>query len=165
MSGDRTPPASIWQDPRKMRVLGMGTALPGPPVSTAELLDRVESRFGVAISRRGAKLAERLKIETRHISRDFASRHEVPRPGHSNPDLAAAAVRAALEEAKLDVGDLAYLIGHTASPAQLVPPNISLVADRLGYAGPYMELRQACTGFANALVIAQGIVSAPGAKP
>jgi len=27
-----------------------------------------------------------------------------------------------------------------------------------------MELRQACTGFANALVIAQGLVSAPGVK-
>ena len=28
-----------------------------------------------------------------------------------------------------------------------------------------MELRQACTGFANALVIAQGLLSVPGAKP
>ena len=28
-----------------------------------------------------------------------------------------------------------------------------------------MELRQACTGFANALVIAQGLASLPGSKP
>jgi 3-oxoacyl-[acyl-carrier-protein] synthase-3 len=45
-----------------------------------------------------------------------------------------------------------------------VPPNIALVADRLGFTGPYMELRQACSGFANALVIAQGLVSVPGVK-
>jgi 3-oxoacyl-[acyl-carrier-protein] synthase-3 len=70
----------------------------------------------------------------------------------------------ALEEARLDVGELAYLIGHTTSPACLVPPNIALAADRVSFAGPYMELRQACTGFANALVIAQGLVSRPGVK-
>jgi 3-oxoacyl-[acyl-carrier-protein] synthase III len=142
----------------------MGTALPGPPVSTAQLLEKVEKRFGVAISRCGRGLADRLKIGTRHICRDFEERHEAPRHGHSNPDLAAAALNAALAQAQLGAGDLDYLIGHTASPARLVPPNIALVADRVGFAGPYMELRQACTGFANALVIAQGLVSAPGTR-
>src|SRR5262249_12124191 len=157
-------PRQSWHDPRKLKVLGMGTALPGPPVSTAELLERVETRFGIAVARRGTALADKLKIATRHICRDFAARHEVPRPGHANPDLAATALRAALADAKLGVGDLAYLIGHTTSPARLVPPNIALVADRVGFTGPYMELRQACTGFANALVIAQGLVSVPGVR-
>ena len=81
-----------------------------------------------------------------------------------DPDLAAAALHAALNEAQLEVGDLAYLIGHTTSPACLVPPNIAFVADRVGFTGPYMELRQACTGFANALVIAQGLTSVSGVK-
>jgi 3-oxoacyl-[acyl-carrier-protein] synthase III len=76
----------------------------------------------------------------------------------------AAALRGALDEAGLKIGELSYLIGHTTSPARLVPPNVSLVADRVGYEGPYLELRQACTGFANALVIAQGLASAPGVK-
>lgn len=151
----------FWHDERKLKVLGVGTALPGPPVPTAELLTRIEERFGVIVSRRGTALANRLKIATRHICRDFESRHEAPRAGHSNPDLAAAALRAALEEAQLRVGDLDYLIGHTASPARLVPPNVALVADLVGFAGPYMELRQACTGFANALVVAQGVASVP----
>jgi len=142
----------------------MGTALPGPPVSTAELLERVETRFGVAVARRGTTLADKLKIATRHLCRDFAARHEGPRPGHANPDLAATALRAALADAHLGVGDLAYLIGHTTSPARLIPPNIALVADRVGFTGPYLELRQACTGFANALVIAQGLVSVPGVR-
>jgi len=142
----------------------MGTALLGPPVASADLLGRVEDRFGVKIARRGTAFSERLHIETRHLCRDLEARHEAPRPGQSNPDLAAAALHAALHEAGIAVDDLNYLIGHTATPARLVPPNISLVADLLGYRGPYMELRQACTGFANALVIAQGLLSVPGTK-
>jgi len=104
------------------------------------------------------------RYATRHICRDFKARHEVPRPGHSNPDLAAAALNAALKEAHLSVGDLAYLIGHTTSPARSLPPNIAIVADRIGFTGPYMELRQACTGFANALVIAQGLAAVAEGK-
>jgi 3-oxoacyl-[acyl-carrier-protein] synthase III len=162
-SGSSVPAAPrAWRDPRKLRVLGMGTALPGLPLSTAVLLERIERRFGVAVSLRGTILADRLGIRTRHVCRDFETRHERPRPGESNPDLAAAALRQALEEAQLGVGDLIYLIGHTATPACLVPPNIALVADRVGFTGPYLELRQACTGFANALVIAQGLLSVPG---
>ena len=164
MSSNGFPPVQSWCDPRALKVLGMGTALPGLPVSTVELLERVEARFGVAVARRGTAFADKLKIETRHICRDFAARHEVPRPGHTNPDLAATALHVALEDAHLGIGDLAYLIGHTTSPACLAPPNIALVADRVGFTGPYMELRQACTGFANALVIAQGLVSTPGVK-
>jgi 3-oxoacyl-[acyl-carrier-protein] synthase-3 len=79
-------------------------------------------------------------------------------------DPAAAALRMALKEARLGVGGLAYLIGRTTGPARLAPPNIALVADRLGFSGPYMELRQGCTGFANALVIAQGLTAVPGVK-
>jgi len=54
------PPVQFWHDSRPLKVLGMGMALPGPPVSTAELLERVEKRFGVAVSRRGGALANRL---------------------------------------------------------------------------------------------------------
>jgi 3-oxoacyl-[acyl-carrier-protein] synthase-3 len=164
MTGDASTVSQSWRDARKLKVLGMGTALPGPPVSTFELLELIEKRFGAVVTHHGTKIAGRLKIETRHICRDFQSRHEGPRPGHSNPDLAAAALRSALYEAQLGIGDLAYLIGHTTSPACLAPPNIAFVADRLGFTGPYMELRQACTGFANALVIAHGILSVSGTR-
>jgi len=154
----------FWHDSRQLKVLGMGIALPGPPVSTEELLTRVQARFDVPVSRRGAALAKRLNIVTRHICRDLSERHEAPRPGQSNPDLAATAVRNALNEAGLGLGDLAYLVSHTTTPARLAPPNVALVADRLSFAGPYVELRQACTGFANALMVAQGLVFAPSVK-
>jgi hypothetical protein len=76
------PSAQFWRDSRALKVLGMGTALPGPPVSTADLLARVEKRFGVGVTRRGSSLANRLKIATRHLCRDFEARQDVPRRGH-----------------------------------------------------------------------------------
>src|SRR5262249_34145831 len=140
---DREPVNAIqsWKDQRTLKVLGMGTAMPGPPVSTEDLLDRVERRFGVSVMRHGRALARRLKIGTRHLCRDLTARHESPRPGHSNADLAAAALAAALEQARLDVSDLAYVIGHTTTPACLLPANIVLVADLLCFAGPSLVLR------------------------
>lgn len=157
------PLPKFWHDERSLSVVGIGTALPGPPITTAELLTRIEKRFSVDVTRRGTALADRLKIATRHICRDFKSRHEAPRAGHSNAELAASALRAALDQAHLKVGDLDYIIGHTTTPSTLAPPNVAIVADLTCYAGPYIELRQACTGFANALIVAQGII-ASGAK-
>ena len=69
-------------------------SVPGAPVSTAELLDRVETRFHIPVVRRGSLIADRLGVKARHICRDFAQSRESPRAGHSNPDLAAAALRA-----------------------------------------------------------------------
>jgi 3-oxoacyl-[acyl-carrier-protein] synthase-3 len=91
-------------------------------------------------------------------------RLEAPRRGHRNPELAAAALRGALSEAGLMAQDLSYFVGHTATPARLMPPNIGQVAELLEFDGPFVEFRQACTGFANALVFAQGLLRA-GAGP
>jgi hypothetical protein len=54
---DALPTARFWHDSRALRVLGIGAELPGPPVSTADLLTTVEKRFGVAVSRRGMAFA------------------------------------------------------------------------------------------------------------
>jgi len=150
----------IWRDRRAMRVLGMGTALPGAPITNDELLDRLHDTFNVDVRRKSGVVAHRLGINTRHLCRDLLRRSESPRAGDGNADLCARAVRAALEEAQLEPNDLVYLIGHTTSPGRVLPPNITQVADLLGYGGPFLELRQACTGFANALVIAEGLLRA-----
>lgn len=154
-----------WLSQGKVVVLGTGYALPGPPLSTGMLLDRIAARFDLSRRREALAVARRMAIDTRHVCRDFASASETARPGHSNPDLAAMAVTRALVDAGLTTGDIGYLIGHTATPFQPLPANISFVADRLGYRGPHLELRQACTGFANAVMIAFGLLAAPGARP
>jgi len=149
----------------RLAVLGTGAALPGEPIRTRELLAGIESRFNVRVERLGARLGERLGIDARHFSRDFERVGEGPRPGDSNPDLAARAAAAALVAAGLHANSLEYLLGHTATPHTLVPPNASWVAERLGYDGPYAELRQACTGCANALQMGAALIGSPASGP
>lgn len=155
----------MFRATRRLRVLGMGLALPGPPISTDDLIARVESRFGVSIRARARFVAHRLRVEYRHLSRDLESVVEAPRHDDANADLSARAVRRALADAGLRVGSLGYLIGHTATPDTLLPPGVAGVADRLGYSGPFAEFRQACTGFANALVMAHGLLAERDAPP
>ncbi len=146
-------------DTRPLTVLGTGCALPGPAISTDQLLERLDSRFTLDLRRRGRIVARRLGIESRHICRDFLQRLEAPRRGDSNAELAARAVRAALADAGCGLADVRYLIAHTATPGRSLPAGVADVADRLGYDGPFAEFRQACTGFANALIFAQGALS------
>ncbi|MBI2800455.1 MAG: 3-oxoacyl-ACP synthase [Gammaproteobacteria bacterium] len=154
----------VWRDPRALSVLGMGIALPGPPLTTGALLDNLATRFHVDVRRAGNAIARRLGIQTRHVCRDFLARTETPRSGQRNADLATQALQSALVEADLGINDLDYLISHTATPGELIPPNVAQITELMGYRGPYVELRQACTGFANALVIARGLLDAPGAR-
>jgi len=156
--------AAFWRDDAPLAVMGTGFALPGAPVATEALLEGCAPWIDRRTMRAALAVAHRLGVRMRHLCRPFAAPIEPPRPGEANPDLAAAAVRAALAQAGLRPAELGYLIGHTATPAQMLPPNIGQVAGRLGYAGPFVELRQACTGFANALVLAQGLLRA-GAAP
>ncbi len=161
-SGTTHPP---WLSQGRLSVLGSGSALPGDAVDTDTLIALLEDRFGLTRGREARAVGRRLRINHRHICRAFDAATEEPRKGQSNPELCAQAVQAALADAGLVPSDLGYLIGHTTTPAQLLPGNITLVADELGYGGPHLELRQACTGFANALMIAFGLMAMPGARP
>lgn len=143
-----------------LAVLGSGVALPGDAISTEALVARVVERFGFAHPRRALAVADRLGIEARHIVRDFADADETARAGDDNCALCARALGAAMAEAGIGAGRIDYLIGHSSTPDSQLPGNIALVADAIGYAGPHIELRQACTGFANALMIASGLIAA-----
>lgn len=154
-----------WLSQGQLRVLGTGAALPGDAVDTESLIALLEGRFGLSRGREARAVARRLAIRQRHICRAFDAGSEEPRAGQSNPELCAVALRGGLADAGLGAADLGYLIGHTTTPALLLPGNIALVADELGYGGPHLELRQACTGFANALMIAFGLLAMPGARP
>jgi 3-oxoacyl-[acyl-carrier-protein] synthase III len=150
---------TCWSTPVALAIRGTGVALPGAPIATEQLLQHIAIRFGVDVRCRGAALARLLGISQRHISRPLLQRFEGTRPGHTNAELAAQALLQALDRAGARVSDLSYLIAHTATPGQLVPPNVARVAELLSYTGPYIEIRQACTGFANALVFANGLVA------
>lgn len=148
---------------QKLAVLGTGIAMPGAPVSNADLVRFFERSTSRQLSAFVGSLADELGVLRRHLCRDLLSNFEVPRPGDTNPELSARAVTSALADADLRIDDIDVLIGHTTSPHTLLPPNTSWTADQLGFTGQYMELRQACTGFANALTIAASMLQSGAA--
>ena len=155
----------IWADGRALAVMGTAQALPGEAITTRDLAEKIAARFGIDLTRRATALGRLMNIRQRHLARDFAARVEGTRAGDGNADLAARAVQAALAQAGLRCEDLAYLIGHTVTPAEPVPSNVSRVARLLGYRGPVAEFRQACTGFVNATVFAAGLCAAADGRP
>lgn len=151
--------------PGRRRLLGWGAALPGPALSSDELCERIARRFGVRTERHARLLAPRLGVRWRHLCRDFERSVEAPRPGARNPELAARALVLARERAGLGAGALGYLISHTATPARLLPAGSAEIAQLCGHDGAHAELRQACTGFANALQFAFGLTQERDAPP
>jgi 3-oxoacyl-[acyl-carrier-protein] synthase III len=149
----------------RRRLLGWSASYPGPAVTTEALAARVAERFDLRTQRHARLLGPRLGVNTRHLSRDFSEAVESPRPGARNPELAAQAVQQAQRRAGLAPDALGYLISHTSTPATLLPGGSAEIARLVGHQGAHMELRQACTGFANALQIAFAMTAAPDSAP
>jgi len=136
-----------------LKLLGTGSALPGVGIDNDELLAALEAQCGSSKARLARRYAQRLGIQSRHVSRDLSKAKSGARSGFDAPTLCKNAIVAAVGDTEMSL-----LIGHTATPHSLLPPNIAWVADKLAYAGPYFELRQACAGFSNALSIAAAMI-------
>jgi 3-oxoacyl-[acyl-carrier-protein] synthase-3 len=85
---------------RRLAVLGTGVSLPGPALTTDELLARLGTLLPASVAPLARRLARRLGIHTRHVARALAEPIEAVRAEHSAPRLAAAAVAAALAQAR-----------------------------------------------------------------
>lgn len=147
----------------RLKLLGSGHSLPGEPIDNEQLIAHLSQHFDEKSARRAQIIAKRLGIKSRYLSRDFKGRISQATP--SAPMLGQMAIQAALKDGNLPFPSdnnqpLNYLIGHTTSPHTLLPPNIAWVSEQLGHTGPFMELRQACTGFANGLQIAAAMANA-----
>lgn len=152
-------------DTGRRRLLGWGSAYPGEPVSTEALCEKLERQLGIKEQRYARALGSRLGVKSRYLCRDFYAPQEAPRPGSRNPELAAQALRQAMSRANLASDALAYLISHTTTPAQILPAGSAEISRLVGHTGAHMELRQACTGFANALQIAFAMTAQEGSAP
>lgn len=138
----------------RLPVLGTGATLPGRAIDTSELIASVANFISRADARLGMRLGRKLGVRSRHLSRTFSQAACGPTPLHDAPHLAAAALRTAIGASGLEWSAIRFLIGHTATPHTPLPSNIAWCADLVGFNGPHLELRQACTGFAAATVIA-----------
>jgi 3-oxoacyl-[acyl-carrier-protein] synthase-3 len=142
-----------------LAVRGTGSALPGPPLSTPELLRRTARYLPPGGPALALRIAKRLGIVNRHMVRSFLEPQETPRAEDSAPKLASRALSAALCGGRCDVKGVRMLIGHTTTPHTVLPGNIAWVAEDLGYCGAHVELRQACSGFAAATLLGASLTS------
>nr|BFE58108.1 beta-ketoacyl-ACP synthase III [Dactylosporangium thailandense] len=127
-------------------LLGTGVGLPGQIVDNAT----VAGPAGVTAE----WVTERTGIRLRRWAK----------PDEATSDLAAAAGRAALQDAGVRAADLSLVLVATSTPDSPQPPTASLVADELGVAPGTVafDLNAVCSGFVFALVTAERLLRASG---
>jgi 3-oxoacyl-[acyl-carrier-protein] synthase-3 len=138
--------------PGSISLLAAHHLFPEQHLNNAQLLDALERLAGKRYAKIASRIAPFLGIEGRHFSRSIYSHTSAPTP--SNSDLVVSVVTQLLEQSNTSLDAVDYLIGHTTTPDTQLPPSIAWVAEKLRYHGPFMELRQACTGFSSGLQIA-----------
>ncbi len=106
---------------RTAYITGFGAFLPGDPVGN-DAIEDVLGRIGGKPSRHRRRVLERNGIRTRHYALDRDGKRT-----HTNYEMAALAVRAALVEAGLDPGRVDHLACATTLSDVLVPGFASLV--------------------------------------
>ncbi|KEQ16217.1 3-oxoacyl-[acyl-carrier-protein] synthase III C-terminal domain-containing protein [Endozoicomonas numazuensis] len=142
----------------RLKLLGSGSSLPGKSIDNSTLISHLSRACGERTARKAHALARQLGIKSRHLSRRLDQ--AISQPQVSATDLAVQSIQQAIQQAKreADLNEAGFLVTHTATPHSLLPSGAAWIADELRLPCPYMELRQACTGFANALQIAQSML-------
>ncbi len=148
--------------PYDLNLLAISAVLPPQHVTNQQLISALETLCGKSAARKASIIAKRLGIKERHLVRDLAK--PLSECLTSSIDMSLTALNDALTQSNTPVESLSYLLSHTCTPHTQVPPNAAWVADQIGLISPYLELRQACTGFANALQIASAF-SATDSRP
>ncbi|MDD6262476.1 MAG: beta-ketoacyl-ACP synthase 3 [Clostridiales bacterium] len=118
-----------------MKIIGSGSALPRQVVTNEMLTQILDTSDEWIVSHTG--------IRERHIIKD-----------ERLSDLAAQAAQAALEDAKLTVGDLDLVMCTNVISDCITPGPACFVAGALGFDGLTLDVNGACTGFIQALDIA-----------
>jgi 3-oxoacyl-[acyl-carrier-protein] synthase-3 len=131
----------------RVRIAGTGSVLPGPPVTTRDVIQRVPGAWDAA------------RIEART---GIAARHFVE-PGTTAAALGAAALARALEDARMpaDALDRVIFVDSLGGDA-LIPATANDVMRALGITGgcDCFDLNNACLGFLSAFdVAARGVAT------
>jgi 3-oxoacyl-[acyl-carrier-protein] synthase III len=124
------------------RITGVGSYLPGQPVSNDDLVRRgVETSDEWIVSRTG--------IKARHIAE----------PGCTSSDLALEASRRALAAAGVEAAELDLIIVATSTPDFIFPSTACLLQSKLGNHGAVaFDVQAVCAGFIYALTIAEKFI-------
>jgi 3-oxoacyl-[acyl-carrier-protein] synthase-3 len=136
----------------EVRIRSIGTALPGAPIDNG----RLARLFGMG------EVWEQwvdafVGTRTRYLSRDLDTGEQYC----SLADLCTTAAGRALEKAGKQAGDIDLMVMGTATPDQLMPAVVNVVADRLGIDGVRTyQLQSGCSGAVQALELAHDLLRA-----
>jgi 3-oxoacyl-[acyl-carrier-protein] synthase-3 len=132
---------------RRSVIVGCGSYLPKNNVTNDELAKRVETSDEWIVRRTG--------IRSRHIAA----------PDEKTSDLALAAAREALDNAKLTANDLDAVIIATTTPDNTFPATAARVQAGLGMMrGFAFDVQAVCSGFVYALAVADNFIRMGQAK-
>lgn len=134
------------------KIVGTGRALPGAPVTNADLAKRL-AQSGVETS--DEWIRDRTGIAQRHIAADDVN----------SSDLAAEAGAKALAAAGIAPADVDLVIVATSTPDMIFPSTACLVQKKLGISGsPAFDVQAVCSGFVYAMSTADLYIKAGKAK-
>jgi 3-oxoacyl-[acyl-carrier-protein] synthase-3 len=126
------------------RIAGVGSHLPGTPVSNDDLVRR-------GVDTTDAWIVARTGIRARHLAS----------PGDTASSLALEASRRALEAAGMEAAELDLIIVATTTPDVVFPSTACLLQGRLGNVGAMaFDVQAVCSGFLTALAIAGNFIRA-----
>ncbi|MFG2019290.1 3-oxoacyl-ACP synthase III family protein [Actinomadura geliboluensis] len=133
-----------------VHLLGVGTALPGPPVDNAALT----RRFGMPPVWE-QWIDSFIGIRTRHFALDL----DTGEIRHTLADLGETAALRALSAARTRPSQIDLMVLGTSSPDRLMPGTVNVVADRLGIDQiPTYQLQSGCSGAVQALELARRLL-------
>ena len=124
------------------RIVGVGSYLPGQPVSNDDLVRRgVDTSDEWIVTRTG--------IRARHIADEDVK----------SSDLALEASRRALQDARVEAADLDLIIVATSTPDYIFPSTACMLQSKLGNAGAMaFDVQAVCSGFVYALTVADKFI-------
>ena len=124
------------------RIVGVGSFLPGAPVSNEDLVKRgVDTSDEWIVTRTG--------IRTRHIAAE----------GVKSSDLGYEASRIALADAGIEAAELDLIIVATSTPDFIFPSTACLLQTKLGNQGAMaFDVQAVCSGFVYALTVAEKFI-------
>jgi 3-oxoacyl-[acyl-carrier-protein] synthase-3 len=134
-------------------VIGTGSYVPECIVSNDEIertsLDWDPQRAGMSLDR---WCRERIgAIERRRV-----------KPGEGTSDMATRAAAAALTDAGLSATGIDVIVLATVTSDYTMPPSASILQRNLGTSARFLQVDSACTGFLDALMLADGVMDTMG---
>jgi 3-oxoacyl-[acyl-carrier-protein] synthase-3 len=130
-----------------VRIVSIASELP-PRVRTSADVEALIAECSPELRFRRGVIESTTGIRTRRVAEDHVQ----------CSDLAAAAGRKALAEARLDPRDVGLVIFASAGQDLIEPATAHIVQDKLGTRCPVFDVKNACNSFLNGLQLAEALI-------